>query len=165
MAPPSLNCCTMYGVLRNDNTAQAWLISNDPYIYTPHLLLLAPTPTTTPTTHQPTPMRFPRPLWPLCFFLSTTPRSPGPVRDRFTLPAVCCFVCAVCSACGMVWTSHPPSSVGRSCVCPCRSPNSWALLWLGAAFGGLALRASENYKLQITNYITETTLQNRTRKT
>ena len=63
---------------------------------------------------------------------------------------VCCVVC--------MWNGGLDLSLllvsGRSVVLvrACRSPNSRALLCLGAAFGGLALRASENYKLQITNY-------------
>ena len=143
----------MYGVLRNDNTAQAWLISIDPYIHTPHLLLLAPTPTTTPTTHQPTPMRFPRPLWPLCFFLSTTPRSPwacpGPLyASGCLLFRVCCVVCMWNGVFGPP-TSARLLSVGRAgpCVSFPKFPGTFVF--------GCRLRracASGVGKLQITNY-------------
>ena len=152
MAPPSSNCCTTYGVLRDETTAQAWLISNDPYIYTPQLPLLAPTPTTPPTTHQPTPMRFPMALMAAVLLPLHDPQIPLGLSGT----ALCCrlFVvsCAVWSACGMaVWTltSARLWSVGRAgpCVSFPKFPGTFVF--------GCRLRracASGVGKLQITNY-------------
>ena len=152
----------MYGVSRDDITAQARLIYNDSYIHTPQLPLPVPTPTTSPTTHQPPPQTSSHGPYGRC--VSSSPRPPdppGPVRDRFTLPAVCCFVCAVWSACeGMASLDLPPPAFGRSVVRvgPCRSPNSWALFcgWVPPSAGlRFGRRKITNYKLQISNYKTD----------
>ena len=156
MAPPSSNCCTTYGVLRDETTAQAWLISDDPYIYTPQLPLPAPAPTTPPTTHQPTPHTLSH--GPYGRRASPSPRPPDPLGLSGTASCFRLFVVS-CVLCGLhvewrFWTSHFCSSlVGRSCwsvrVVP-QIPGHFCV-WVPPSAGlRFGRRKITNYKLQIT---------------
>ena len=155
MAQPLLKCYTMCGVLRNDTTAQAQRIYIDHYIYTTQLPLLPPPPTTSTTTHRPPRMQSHGPYGRRT---SPFPRPPDHLGLPGTAPC-CCRFCVrmyVCVLLGMAPKDTPPLVFGRSVVrvCPCRSPNSWALLcvWVPPSAGlRFGRRKITNYKLQITS--------------
>ena len=74
------------------------------------------------------------------------------------LAALCVCVCGVGCVCmdcaGCVWMGRLVIlTTGVTVTVSCRvAPQIPVHLCMGAAFGWLALRASGNYKLQITNY-------------